>query len=134
MFNYKVVINFSSSNCGSDDYECYRIESSGWEEIVRFCYNEFGGDVEYSKNCFNLLEWDWNLYDSDFWNMSDDNKFGLLCISEEKDCWIVREDSKYYSELWIDSIYEGNEDLNRKCVEKMESGLFNLDINSKEEK
>ena len=31
-------------------------------------------------------------------------------------------------------IYEGNEDLNRKCVEKMESGLFNLDINSKEEK
>ena len=28
MFNYKVVVNFSSSNCGSDDYECYRIESS----------------------------------------------------------------------------------------------------------
>ena len=71
MFNYKVVVNYSNSNCGSDDYECYRLESSGWEEIIRFCYNEFGGDVEYSKNWFNLLEWDWNLYDSDFWNMSE---------------------------------------------------------------
>ena len=74
-----------------------------------------------------------NYYMHDFWNMSDDNKFGLLCISEEKDCWIVREDCKYYSELWIDSKYEGNEDLNRKCVLKMESGLFNLDY-SKEVK
>tara|TARA_S200000501_G_C20614688_1_gene651866 strand:- start:251 stop:631 length:381 start_codon:yes stop_codon:yes gene_type:complete len=125
MFDYKIVVNFSSSNCGSDNYDCYRIESEsgGYDEMIKFCYNNYGGNIEFSKNWFNIDEWN-DKSILEFWNKDDEMEFGLLCINEEIDCWIVREDCKYYNELWIDSNYEGNEELNKNCVLEMEYKLF----------